>query len=80
VFSSGFSHNIYIAMMCNQVGLGKPSDKDCIGNDIAPGIIASILAVFVLETALFDYEQFPTSLRVYTDYQDPLLMVCFNQR
>jgi hypothetical protein len=67
-------------MVWNQVWLGKPSDKDRIEKRIAPGVIASILAVFVLETALFDYEQFPMSLRVYTDYQHPLLMVCFNQR
>ena len=50
------------------------------GRIIVHGIIASLLAIFAKETILFDYELFPTSLRVYTDYQDPLLMVCSNQR
>jgi hypothetical protein len=57
----------------------KPPDESRFKNQIAHGIIAHF-GRFLPVNALFYYEQFPLDLRVYTDYQDPLLMVCSNQR
>jgi hypothetical protein len=57
----------------------KPPDES--GSRIKLPLESSrILGVFFPDNALFYYEQFPLDLRVYTDYQDPLLMVCSNQR
>jgi hypothetical protein len=46
-------------MAWNQVGLGKPSDKERIGKNIAPGIIASILAVFIDAMPFLTTNNFP---------------------